>query len=588
MAHPPQGLLSLPNELLRDVVAPLSPADLRHLREVNHRALDFILDYSRPCFTGLAELPNVLILEVVAHLTDRDRSRLARTNFRFYSLIMDAILDKEVRTQGVKLLELALRTGSKGLMRRLLLKGTDVDRQFCHGWGYYLSDSCYLASSHATTPLTSAAYHSDVKMVELLLQFGANVHALSNYWIHEGYRMGIRSATPLSFAAYLGNRRIAELLIEAGASPIIEGRSEMLSIAMNRRHEPIVSLLLQALDSAKQLSASVIRELIQMASGQHFRSLSTNVITQHEHVILRHLPPASVDKGQVPEYILAEFIKYAATGKLAMVVSHLLQIRGRLQLQQTSYLDSALQGVISLDACKESVLKRELHQDVFQIVQALLVRGADPDAVVEGKSARDMAAAHPDPRVRNRLARAVHPSRPTKKLSSLIGRSLTNPSQALSTYRRPQEDRHSASLWDFVGSRNQHDPRGGHKSDEDSVPESNDVVTSGDQTQGTAMSAPTNSAIMSEEQANLQTNAASPPHLHSQHASSELDSIVPTQSAWVNTSSNIRSAPTAEEKDSMEKPIIRPKPTRRMPSPHRYRVEIPFGYQRSKDTPAKK
>ncbi|KAI4711902.1 hypothetical protein J4E89_003345 [Alternaria sp. Ai002NY15] len=338
MAQRPQGLLSLPNELLRDVVAPLSPADLRHLREVNHRALDFILDYSRPCFTGLAELPNVLILEVVAHLTDRDRSRLARTNFRFYSLIMDAILDKEVRTQGVKLLELALRTGSKGLMRRLLFKGTDVDRQFCHGWGYYLSDSCYLASSHATTPLTSAAYHSDVKMVELLLQFGANVHALSNYWIHEGYRMGIRSATPLSFAAYLGNRRIAELLIEAGASPIIE-------------------------DSAKQLSASVIRELIQMASGQHFRSLSTNVITQHEHVILRHLPPASVDKIQVPEYILAEFIKCAATGKLAMVVSHLLQIRGRLQLQKTSYLDAALQSVISLDARKEDVLKRELHQD---------------------------------------------------------------------------------------------------------------------------------------------------------------------------------------------------------------------------------
>ena len=362
----------------------------------------------------------------------------------------------------------------------------------------------------------------------------------------------------------------------------------MISMATDKRHEHIVSLLLQALDSAKQLSASVIRELIQMASGQHFRSLSTNVIIQHEHVILRHLPPASVDKSQVPEYILAEFIKYAATGKLAMVVSHLLETRRRLQLQETSYLDAALQSVISVDACKESVLKRELHQDVFQIVQALLAHGADPDSVAQGKSARDMATVHPDPRVRNRLARTVHPSRPTKELPSLIGRSLTTPSQASSTYRRPQQDRPSASLWDFVGSRKQQIPRGGHQSDVNSIPESKGVVTSGDQTQHTGISAPTTRAIVSEEQANLQTSAASPPHLHSQQASSELDSTVPTKSAWANTSSKIRAAPTVEEQVSMEGPIIRPKPTRRMLSPQRYRVEIPFGYQRSKGTSARK
>ena len=585
MAQPPQGLLSLPNELLREVVAPLSPADLRHLREVNHRALDFILDYSRPCFTGLAELPNVLILEVVAHLTDRDRSRLARTNFRFCSLIMDDILDQEVRTQGVKLLESALRTKSRGLVRRLLLKGADIETGFRHIYfwrygGYW--------SSYTTTPLASATWRGDVTMVELLLQSGANVHTSFDHHMNYGRGPTMRLCTPLFLAAYRDHERIVELLMEAGASPVVEGDCRILSVTIDQRHESIVSLLLQNLSFAKQLSASVIRELIQMASGQHFRSLSTNVIIQHEHVILRHLPPASVDKSQVPEYILAEFIKCAATGKLAMVVSHLLQIRGRLQLQKTSYLDAALQSVISLDARKESVLKRELHQDVFQIVQALLAHGADPDSVAQGKSARDMATAHPDPRVRNRLVRIVHPSQPTKELPSLIRRSLTTPSKASSTDRRPQHDRPSASLWDFVGSRNQQGPRRGHGSDEISALESKDVVTSGGQTQGTAMSAPTTRAIISEEQTKLQTNAASPPHLDPQNASSELDSAVPTKSVWASASSKIRSAPTVKEQVSMEKPIIRPKPMTRMLSPHRHRVEMPFGYQQSKDTSARK
>lgn len=126
---------------------------------------------------------------------------------------MNAILDQEVRTKGIKQLGCALETKSKGFMRRLLLKGADVDTPFCHVWDYSLSHDCWLDNSYTATPLTSTPYRSDVKMVELLLHFGANVHALSNYRIHEGYRMNIRSATPLLFAAYLGNRRIAELLI---------------------------------------------------------------------------------------------------------------------------------------------------------------------------------------------------------------------------------------------------------------------------------------------------------------------------------------------------------------------------------------
>jgi len=227
MAHPPQGLLSLPNELLRDVVAPLSPADLRHLREVNHRALEFILDYSRPRFTGLAELPNALILEIMTYLTDRDRSRLARTNFRFYSLIMDAILDQEVRAHGANLLECAWRTGSKGLMKRLLLKGANVETRSCHRYFShyrYMGGCGTLDCTYTSTLLAFATWRCDVNMVGLLLDFGASVHVVADYMFWDVSGLDLRPFTPLSLAAYFGHERIVELLIEAGASPIGEGR----------------------------------------------------------------------------------------------------------------------------------------------------------------------------------------------------------------------------------------------------------------------------------------------------------------------------------------------------------------------------
>jgi len=52
------------------------------------------------------------------------------------------------------------------------------------------------------------------------------------FWGVSGFDSG--PFTPLSLAAYFGHERIVELLIEAGASPIVEGKSKMISMAIDK------------------------------------------------------------------------------------------------------------------------------------------------------------------------------------------------------------------------------------------------------------------------------------------------------------------------------------------------------------------
>jgi hypothetical protein len=552
MASWPQGLLNLPNELLREVVAPLSPVDLRHLRRVNHRVRDFVLDYNRPQFIGLADLPDQLVLKVAQHLDDRTQSRLARTTFRFYPLIMDVLLSHEVRTQSVKLLESALNTRSKGLTRRLLLKGADVEaRTYCHarcGW-------------RTTTPLSFATVFGDVQMVELLLQFGADVHKLHMYATYGAYLDGIREGTsPLALAAHLGYARIVDLLLGAGRNPVSDGKVQVLSVAIMRRHETVVKRILQALELVEELSVSIVRELLQMASGAEFRSLATSVIIQHEQVILRNLSPlVFTNTPEAPEDVLSDFIKYAAVGKLTSTVRHLLQIKEQLQIKQTRCLDTTLYSVISTDTCKETVLRRELHQEVYQIVDMLLAQGVDPDAIVLDESARNIASSHPDPRVRNRLMRGVRPNRPTKESSLRIGHSCITSSQVSSRRSSRKPDLPSASLWDYVGPCGRKNSGEDHGSDEGSVPK-NDVID----TRGTTLSAPTKRATMLKEPAKPRSNAPLSSIAYPPLATPKLGSLPPTPSVWAKASFKIRSVPTVKEQSCMEKSIVHFKTDRRV------------------------
>ncbi|KAF7681454.1 hypothetical protein GT037_000430 [Alternaria burnsii] len=292
-------------------------------------------------------------------------------------------------------------------------------------------------------------------MAKLLLHFGADVHA---FFVHHddcsfsGTTLPTLLSTPLLFAAYHGHEGLVQLLLQAGASPIAQGSLYILSVAITERHGQIVLRLLQVLDSINEPSDSVIKELFRVASEGNLRSLPSELVRRYEHVILRRLPSVTSTEWHQEGYIAAT-MELAVAAKFVKVVEYLAPLKTRLRTEQTSYLDSALYNIISCDTCRGKVRKRELHQEVYQIVETLLAQGANPDVSGQGESARDIASTHPDPRVRNRLLQAAR-KQPPKDLSSRVGRSWVNPSQASPPHvpRRSKRSRlpPPVNLWDFV------------------------------------------------------------------------------------------------------------------------------------------
>jgi hypothetical protein len=356
--RPPQGLHKLPNELLLDVVDHLSPADLRRLGQVNRRLLYFVSDYLSPFQVGLTALPNELVLEVFRHLRQKDRSRLARTSHRFYPLIMDSIIRTNIQKRGSNLLCFAAQKNLKGLARRILQRGGNVDT-------YREADTKGWA-----TPLVLAAFHGFGQMIKLLFQFGASQTAEKNY--------------------------------------------KPLLAALIKRHEHVALRLLRNLDATGKLHDRVAGATLQIAAGK----------------------------------------------KLAQVVQYLFERTPRSERKVD--LDTSLYCILVADACREDICKRELHHDVYRIVELLLQHGADPDiplgTSIQKWTSREASTRHPDPRVRALLSKAVRlPG--TKDLPLQIGRSWNVPSHAsLST--ASQTEAYFVRLWDFFDLPDDHAPNG--------------------------------------------------------------------------------------------------------------------------------
>jgi ankyrin repeat protein len=540
MANVSQGLFKLPNELLLELAPLLGPAYLRRLSQVNHRLLDFALDYSRAYVSRLAALPDDVVLRIVAHLGEVAYlgfmayvylSRLAQASHRFYPLVMDAILREVVRMQDTRLMEFALTKRRIGMVRRLLQRGADVEARIFHepSWAFNstrfpVPHVCYAGQCWSVSPLSIATWRGDVEMAKLLLHFDADVHAISTH--RDFYRCETTTlvSTPLLLAAYRSHEGLVQLLLQAGASPVVQGSLHILSVAITERHEHIVLRLLQALDSINELSESVIKKLFQVASEGNFRSLSSEVVRKYEYVILRRLPSVTSTEWHQEGYIAA-IMESAVAAKLVKVVEYLAQLKTQLQTEQTSYLDSALYNIISYDTCRGEICKRELHQEVYQIVDTLLAQGADPDTSGQGESARDMASTHPDPRVKDRLLQAAQKQLP-KDLSSRVGRSWVNPSQAPPPHalRRPKRSRlpPPVNLWDFVKPRNRQEQSGDQENDMPAVPNSNENGTSDGQMTSVSTSTSTSAINASGDHTKLQ----SPP------TSSNMPSILPPKSVW--------------------------------------------------------
>lgn len=205
----PMGILRLPNELLFDVASLLSITDLRRLSRVNHQLYFFVRAYlvEYRYNEGIVTMPNEIILEIIQHLDPRSCSRLARSSQRFYPLVMNFTIHRNIKLGGSSILCHAAKRNHKGLARKILSLGGDVNTQ--------------------TGPKLP--------------------------------RGNLRS-TPLTTAAYSGHERMVRLFLGAGALQIIDGArlplAAILAMARTKAHENIIILLAQDVDASYQFSTT--------------------------------------------------------------------------------------------------------------------------------------------------------------------------------------------------------------------------------------------------------------------------------------------------------------------------------------------
>jgi hypothetical protein len=162
--------IKMPTGILPDIFVLLRPSDLMSLSFVNRKFSLLIKKYHARCNSGLITMPNEIILEIIQHLDAPDQSRLARASRRFYPLIMDSILRDDSRHGKSRILWFAVEKNLKSLTRRVLQRGGDVNAVVAvvGRWKFAIAQK---------TPLMVAAYHGFEGIVNLLLKFGARYSA---------------------------------------------------------------------------------------------------------------------------------------------------------------------------------------------------------------------------------------------------------------------------------------------------------------------------------------------------------------------------------------------------------------------------
>jgi ankyrin repeat protein len=151
-------------------------------------------------------------------------------------LLLQAGADVDARTAGDRdtSLHLSAFEGWHEVVQLLLQAGADVNAT---------------STDDAITALHVAALAGRVEVVQLLLQAGADVEA----------RASRASETPLHCAAWTGRVEASKLLLCHGADiNVATGRGlQALTYALNKRHTPLVQLLL--LNKGAAVSADILR-----------------------------------------------------------------------------------------------------------------------------------------------------------------------------------------------------------------------------------------------------------------------------------------------------------------------------------------
>jgi hypothetical protein len=157
-------ILAVPNEIIFEILANLSPPNLRSIRNTNKRLRILAEDKLRRDNGALLSLPSALILKIAQHLSARDCSRFAQVTHRYYSFITEMILRQNVGKGGSSLRYFAAKKNSTRMAQRLLEYGADINARYSSSLGF-LDKKMNL--------FLFAAHHGHPNIVNLYLKFGA-------------------------------------------------------------------------------------------------------------------------------------------------------------------------------------------------------------------------------------------------------------------------------------------------------------------------------------------------------------------------------------------------------------------------------
>ncbi|KAF2653001.1 hypothetical protein K491DRAFT_695151 [Lophiostoma macrostomum CBS 122681] len=371
------------------------------------------LDGDKPSPIGLLTLPNELLIEIASPLRTPDARRLGKVSRRLRFFVEDYLA------------RYRYNAGLFTLPNELMLEiaqhlTTQKDRSWLARASqrlYPLIMDCifrYDVRYSMSSLLIYAAKRNLKNMAQKILHLGGDV----NTQVGVGTRFLGNRLTPLATAAYHGHERMVNMFLNSGASHFVNILRIPLATAMLNRHETVSLVLSRTLESSDV--------------------------------------PLTRERGTV--------LQMACVAKLVNLVRFHLEKEsrrgGRIDVQSLRNRSSALYQILKKDASIDDIIKRQLHEDTYQIVFMLLEHGADPDVQFGTKSshpvtARSVASRHPDPRVRNKLLKAS-PVTESKECASHIGRpwiasqnETLKPCQARSEALRSEVSRHT-TLWDFL------------------------------------------------------------------------------------------------------------------------------------------
>lgn len=364
-----------------------------------------------PSPVGLLKLPNEILLEIVSLLSTPDLRRLDKVNCKLHFFIGDYLVRYRYHVglftlPNELILEIVQHLGRQKDRSRL----ARASQRFYPLIMDYISrhNVRYGGSS-----LLNYAAKRDLKgMARMILHLGGDVDTQC------GFRLFLdKRVTPLATAAFHGHEKMVRMLLEAGASVFIHGMRIPLAMAIFKRHEKVALILSQELDSDDVPLTKTGGTALQMACGMKLVNLV--------------------------RYYLERGSRYG----------------GRTNVHSLPDRSTALYHILRKDASKDDFFKRELHEDVYQIVLMLLHHGANPDihikiGVSHPITARAVASRHPDPRVRILLPKAT-PATESKESALLIGRPwMASSDGQVPTFHEP----HYAKLWDFLQGSNAERP----------------------------------------------------------------------------------------------------------------------------------